>query len=941
MTYYERPGPGAGGLPARAAFASDAPSLSLNGTWRFHLAPSVADAPEGFEDPGFDDSGWAALPVPSTWQSHGHGKPAYTNFRYPFPVEAPHVPDENPTGDHRLSFDVPGSWRGKPVVLRFDGIDSCGRVWLNGTELGYTQGSRVPVEFDVSAVLRPGQRNVLAVRVHQWSAGSYLEDQDQWWLSGIFRDVRLVVRPEHGIPDFFVHAGYDHRTGHGSLRIDTTAGARVSVPELGLADAAVNETHDVGPIEGWTAETPRLYHGTLSATGEQVPLRIGFRTVEISDGVLTVNGRRIRFRGVNRHEFHPTLGRVVPPEVVRAELAEMKRHNINAIRTSHYPPDPLVLDLCDELGLWVMDECDLETHGYEVDDWPENPSDDPRWRDAYLDRMRRMVERDKNHPSIVLWSLGNESGIGRNHGAMADWTRLRDPSRPLHYERDREGRYVDVYSRMYPPPDEVARIGATKKMPFILCEYAHAMGNGPGRLVEYERLFDTYPRCQGGFVWEWLDHGIRQRTPDGTEFYAYGGDFGEEVHDGNFVIDGLVFPDRSPSPGLIEYAKVIEPVRIESVAGGIRVTNRRDFAALDDLSFDWVLEEEGREVARGALAVPRVAAGESVDVAVPKVPTTLAETWLTVNARLSDATEWAPAGHVVAWGQLPVRQPEPPVAPEPGQEAVRRGGELTVGRAAFDPVRGSLLRIGDVPVAGLRLDVWRAPTDNDRGSEEPLADRWRAAGLDRLQHRVLGLEASGGGLTVRTRSAAAGQREGLVATWRWTEDGAAVRLRLAIEPEGDWTVPLPRLGLRLALPALLDTVEWYGSGPGESYVDSCAAVRIGRFTRTVDQLQTPYVFPQENGNRRDVRWAELRDADGAGLRVKGAPTFELTARRWTSEALAAARHTYELVPDDVIHVNLDAGHTGLGSASCGPGVAERHRLIVAPTIFELTFRELG
>jgi beta-galactosidase len=946
LPYYEQPGPGRGLAPARAAFRSDAPAIDLCGRWRFHLSPTVAEAPDGFWRPDFDDTAWDHLPVPGHWQLHGYGHPAYTNVVYPFPVDPPHVPTDNPTGDYRLTIDVPAGWAGSPAVLRFDGIDSCGRVWLNGHELGVSLGSRLPAEFDVSALLVPGGRNLLAVRVHQWSAGSYLEDQDMWWMSGIFRDVTLLARPAGGIGDFFVHAGYDHTTGHGTLRVDTDAQARVSVPALGLVDAAVNTVHPVGPVRAWTAETPHRYEGTLATGAETVPLRIGFRTVRIRDGLLTVNGRRIGFRGVNRHEDHPDHGRAVPLEVVREELLLMKRHHVNAIRTSHYPPHPAVLDLCDELGLWVVDECDIETHGFGAHDWADNPSDDPRWEDAYLDRMRRMVERDKNHPSVIMWSLGNESGIGRNHGVMARWARSRDPGRPLHYEGDHECRYVDVYSTMYSSLAQVEAIGRyaeaaddrRRPMPFILCEYAHAAGNGPGGLRDYQDLFERYPRCQGGFVWEWLDHGIRQRTADGREFFAYGGDFGEPLHDGRFVIDGLVFPDRTPSPGLVELGAVFAPVTIvPDGPGRVRVANRYDFATLDGVRFDWVLAEAGRPVAEGVLDVAPLGPGEEAGVALPGLPATTGETWLTISARLATDRPWAPAGHALGRGQVAVR----PAAPRPLPAGARRRG-YALGPAEFDPARGTLRRLGELAVDGPRLDVWRAPTDNDAGNGGGLhlARTWRAAGLHRMQHRVVDLRLDGDAVVVTTRVAAAQERLGLLATYRWTADEEALALDLSVVPDGEFPFPLPRVGVRLAVPGDLSTVEWFGLGPGEAYVDSCQAVRVGRFIRTVDELQTPYVFPQENGVRMGVRWAELRDARGDGLRVWGPSPFHLTARRWTSEALDAARHTTDLTPDGVVHLNLDLGHTGLGSASCGPPVDVRYRLGAGPHTLRLVFHPL-
>jgi beta-galactosidase len=915
MSYIDDMSPGYGALPPRAAFRSDAPSLNLNGNWRFHLSPSLAQAPSGIELADFDDSGWAELAVPSNWQLHGYGKPWYTNVSYPFPIDPPFVPSENPTGDYRLEFDV--DWSG-PAVLRFDGIDSCGRVWLNGVELGVTRGSRLPVEFDVSSVLRPG-RNLLAVRVHQWSSGSYLEDQDMWWLSGIFRDVTLLSRPVGGLADYFLQASYDHTTGLGVVRVGTDGPAWLTVAELGIVDQSVDCSIDAGVVEPWTAETPRLYSGVLATDTERVPVRIGFRTVTIEDGQLKVNGQRILLRGVNRHEFHPTLGRAVPYEVARADVLLMKQHNINAVRTSHYPPHSSFLDLCDELGLWVVDECDLETHGFSQVGWDRNPSDDPQWRDAYLDRMARTVERDKNRPSVIMWSLGNEAHTGRNLAEMAQWTRERDSTRPVHYEGDADCSYVDVYSRMYASHAEVAEIGEEGSLPFVLCEYAHAMGNGPGGMLEYRELFERYPRCQGGFIWEWIDHGIKQ-----PGHFAYGGDFGEPIHDGSFIIDGLVFPDRTPSPGLIEFAKIIEPVRISSAADGVRVSNLYDFASLDHLAFSWVLEEEGVEVAAGRLSVPAVRPGHSVDLGLPELPATTKESWLTVRAALAKDSPWAPAGHVVAWGQVPVTASAP----------VSR--ETSVLPGDFD-VDGSLRSLFGISVQGPRLDLWRAPTENDRAGDEAV---WRDAGLHRLQHRVLSVHRGSQELVVRTRVAPPAKAFGMFVTSRWTGSAAALHLQVDVEPDGDWPCVLPRLGLRMALPGVFSQVEWFGLGPGEAYVDSRQAAMVGRFSASVDELQTPYVYPQENGNRAAVRWAALTDR-GRGLRIEGSPTFELTVRRWTSEDLDAAQHTSDLAARELVYLNLDISQNGLGSAACGPGVLPQYQLHVQPASFQLTFRPVS
>ncbi|WP_394618465.1 glycoside hydrolase family 2 TIM barrel-domain containing protein [Lentzea sp. JNUCC 0626] len=908
LSYLEDMGPGFGSVPPRSFFTSDAASLSLDGEWRFRLSPH-AEAPLGAEADDFDDSGWDTITVPGHWQLQGHGSPAYTNVRYPFPIDPPYVPTENPTGDHRLTFDLPEGWPSEPAVLRFDGVDSCGLLWLNGVELGVTRGSRLPTEFEVGHLLR-AKGNVLVVRVHQWSAGSYLEDQDMWWLSGIFRSVTLLSRPRGGVADYEIHASYDHVSGSGTLSVE---GGMLSVPELDVRDLLPGQSFSL-PVEPWSAERPRLYHGIVHTDVERVPVRIGFRTVAITDGVLTVNGARVVFRGVNRHEHHPRHGRAVPRETALQDVLLMKRHNVNAVRTSHYPPDPYFLELCDEYGLWVIDECDLETHGFGELGWSGNPSDSPQWTESYVDRMRRTVERDKNHPSIVLWSLGNESHTGANLAAMAAWTRDRDPSRPVHYEGDHDCEYVDVYSRMYASHAEVDEIGRTRAhgLPFVLCEFAHAMGNGPGGMLEYRELFERYPTVQGGFIWEWIDHGIER---DGH--FAYGGDFGEPLHDGNFVIDGLVFPDRTPSPGLVEFAKVFEPVRITAGESGIRVENFYDHVGLEHLRFDWVLEEEGVEVASGTLGAIR-----SEDVPLPDLPATTGEAWLTVRASLATSTSWAEAGHVVAWGQLPISEAVP--TPFAGSAALSDLVE-------FDQVSGLLTRFGDLSLDGPRLDLWRAPTDNDRGGDQPDEKAWRDAGLHRLQHRVIDVDTHESGLTVRTRVAPPAWGFGLLADYHWTASGDRLRLQVDVTPDGEWPCPLPRLGLRLALPSA-DVVEWFGEGPGEAYADSRQAARVGRFSSTVDALQTPYVFPQENGNRADARWLTI-----GGLRIEGEPTFDFTARRWTSEDLDQAKHIDELKPRDQVFLNLDLAQHGLGTASCGPGVLPQYRLHAQKCSFAVTF----
>jgi beta-galactosidase len=968
--------PGRGRSRPRAAFTSTAPLAELDGSWRFRLATGLHDLTEGFESADFDDMGWETIDVPSCWQMTGipgpalYGAPAYTNVVYPFPVDPPRVPDDNPTGEYRREFTLAPDWPAAGTLLRFDGVDSCFAVWLNGELIGDGKGSRLPTEFDVGTALRPG-RNVLAVRVHQWSAGSYLEDQDMWWLSGIFRPVQLLARPAGSVRDFFIHADFDYLTDCGTLVVDTANPATLTVPELGLVDADPAGPHVLPGVVPWSDEQPRLYAGELVTEAEHIPVRIGFRRMSVTGGLLTLNGKPILFRGVNRHEWDPYTGRAISHDAMLADVLLMKRHNINAVRTSHYPPDSRFLDLCDEYGLLVIDECDLETHGFALTGWRGNPSDDPAWRKAYLDRAERMVERDKNHPSVVIWSLGNEAGTGCNLADMAAWIRGRDPGRPIHYEGDHENcAYTDLYSKMYPGYDELAVIGHRqepptadpaldahrRQLPFLMCEYAHAMGNGPGGLADYQQLIDSHPRLQGGFVWEWIDHGIAQRIPAGPggparDYYAYGGDFGEPVHDGNFVIDGLVHPDRTPSPGLAEYKKIAEPVRICIDIGGktVSVTNLHHHRDTGYLRWRWQLEDEGLLQGDGEIPIPATPADGTSTVPWPEELALLTATpvsgerWLTVTASLAQDEPWAAAGHEIAWVQalLGERARARPRSRGAAPPAVSGDGRIIIlGDAAFDARTGSMLRMRDVPVGGPRLDLWRAPVDNDRGSRSgiPVADAWRRTGLDRLQHNLLSLEVGSAGLLVRTRVAPAGTDLAVLADYRWEADPSEpgrIWLTVRTQPTGHWPCPLPRLGVSMTVPDAIREVSWFGLGPGEAYRDSKAAARVGRWAAAVEDMQTPYVRPQENGNRHQVRWARLAGPGGDGLAITGTPWFDLTARRWSTQALGSATHTYQLEPRGKIHLNLDLAHHGIGSASCGPDLPGRHQLVAAPATFTI------
>ncbi|WP_345632237.1 glycoside hydrolase family 2 TIM barrel-domain containing protein [Rugosimonospora acidiphila] len=956
-------GPGTGGIAPRARFDSGLPELSLDGQWRFLLSPSPLAAPAGVGEEDFDDSGWGSIPVPSSWPMHGHGQPAYTNVVYPFPVDPPFVPDANPIGDHRRRFDVPDELLGG-ALLRFDGVDSAAAVWLNGRLLGTTRGSRLPTEFEVGDLLRR-RDNVLAVRVAQFSAASYVEDQDMWWLPGIFRSVTLLAHPAGALRDVFVHAAF--AGGRGELRVEVDGPdrelTRVSVPELDVRDLAPGVTLDAGPVRPWSAERPHLYDLVVRTPAQRVTLRVGFRTVTVEDSQIRVNGNPVLFRGVNRHEHHPDFGRAVPAQTALDELRLMKRHNLNAIRTSHYPPHPDVLRWADELGFYVIDECDLETHGFSHVGWRRNPSGDPAYRDALLDRMARMVERDKNHPSVLIWSLGNEAGVGDNLEAMAGWVKERDPSRLVHYEGDwQRAGYVDVYSRMYPSVTEVEAIGQFEEpevddpeldahrrgLPFLMCEYAHAMGNGPGGLSEYQAAFESSPRLHGGFVWEWLEHGIHRTTPDGVRYDAYGGDFGEPVHDGNFVIDGLVSADRVPRPGLLDVKKVVEPVRM-AVGEDWRtlsLTNLHDVSDLSEFALRWCVRDETGRRSDGGLDPVRVAPGQSATVALPAEVTgeRIDGRVLTVSLVLAHAADWAPEGHEVAWCQAG-RVPAQPVAPVASPAApVSTPDGLRLGPALFDAGTGLLRCLRGLPVDGPEFGLWRAPTDNDRGTDSTAggrrpadADVWERLGLPRLVSRTVSVESTGDGLVVVRRSGTAGRDHAVDVTYRWESDGAGLRLAVEVNPVGPWTGTWARIGIDLTLPATLTEVEWAGLGPGPKYPDTGQAQRQGWYSATVADLGVDYVRPQENGARAGVSRLRLRDpASGRELTVRG-PEFSFTARPWSQRALASARHTFDLAPDGRLYLMLDHAQHGIGTASCGPGPLPRYTLTPGPARFDLWF----
>ncbi|GMK43940.1 beta-galactosidase [Paenibacillus glycanilyticus] len=970
---------------------------SLNGNWKFHYAQGPEWAPEAFFEESYDVSGWDEIQVPGHWQLKGYGHPHYTDLYYPFPVNPPHVPNDNPTGSYVREFELPPYWNGRKLSVKFDGVDSAFHVWVNGEFVGYSQGSRLTSEFDLTPYAKAGI-NRMAVRVYQWSDGSYLEDQDMWYMSGIFRDVYLVSEPTSiRIADYRIVTELDAQycDANLSVKVELSGDNLQGEVRLNLLDQEGNAVASaVNPIDSasqdqavtefalpvtkpalWSAESPALYHLTISIVDqhdhmmETVAQRVGFRKIEVKDGQFLVNGKAILLKGVNRHDHHPDTGRTVTLSTMIQDVMMMKQHNINAVRTAHYPNDPRFYDVCDEYGLYVMEEADLETHGFEPLGNISRLSDDPAWQDAYVDRIRRMVERDKNHPSVLFWSLGNESGFGCNFRAMSEWCKQADPTRLIHYEEDREAEVCDVVSTMYSSVEKMEGFGqlVDHPKPHILCEFAHAMGNGPGGLKTYFDTFDAYRRLQGGFVWEWIDHGISRKTADGKDDYAYGGDYGDEPNNSNFVIDGLVRPDRTPSPGLIEYKKIIEPVRVEYLSNHrIRVVNRYDFITLDHLHADWSVIADGRTVQSGVLVLPLIGPGESAELDVPvRMDAQLshldsgAERWLNIGFSLAADCSWGERGHELAWAQLALEAAERNASaaavnlPTRSLSCSEEGREIILEndlfQIAFDSrqsgIRSLRMNGQELVNKGPRLNFWRAPIDNDM---YVLPD-WRKAHLDKLSERIDGcqwerLDEGTVRISWISRIAPPVHDWGFRCETVYTVTGSGlIMIDIHGVPEGKPPAMLPKIGLQMELPPSMDNVKWYGRGPGESYSDSKEAGRFGVYSKTVDELFTPYIYPQENGNRTDVRWVSVTDGGGIGLLAVGEPTLEFSARRYADADLEAARHASDLVPRDFITLNLDYRQNGLGSNSCGPAQAPdcmvtpdefRFRVLLKPYLSE-------
>ncbi|WP_302938496.1 beta-galactosidase subunit alpha [Megamonas funiformis] len=959
---------------------------NLNGVWKFMFLDAPEYSPEGFFNSDFDVTKMDDITVPGNWQLQGYGKMHYSDLWYNFPINPPYVPTENPTGIYKRTFFVEESYRDKKIIIRFCGVDSAYHLWINGKEVGYSKVARNESEFDITDLIRVGEENDVTVRVYQWSDGTYLEDQDMWWESGIFRDVELIGVPKDGINDYKVIADLDDEYKNGIFKVEaflrTTKEVNVTFE---LVDAGENTVFTktvvakegkacidevIADVNHWTAETPYLYKlfMTVEDDGqivEVIPQNVGFRNIRLNGETFLVNGVAIKFKGVNRHDYSPQNGRVVSREEIEKDIILMKEFNINAIRTSHYPNSYYLYDLCDEYGMYLIAETDLECHGFELTGDYKWITDDPSWELAYVSRMTRMIERDKNHPAIIFWSLGNESAFGCNFRKMTDVAHEMDPTRLVHYEGDFDVESADVYSTMYTwienpkKPYLMKDIIEKSKKPHIHCEYCHAMGNGPGNLKDYQDLVYAHDKLQGGFVWEWFDHGIESFTESGEKYYRYGGDFGDDPSNKDFCIDGLIMPDRTPSPGLYEYKKVIEPITTTAVdiqKGIINLLSRYDFANLDRFNLVYKVMEDDVILQTGFMAVPSIEARANKDIILPYDLSAIkvkpgAHYYVNISYQLREDTSYASSGHELATAQfeLPLYKEGIVVRPEGILNVEKEHTTLHVKGANFsldfNLVNGNLMNIVrdgmQVLSKGPRLTLWRAPISNDM----EIIDKLKKVYFLHLEHEVvmnIDYHMEGNILKVE------------VDTINSTTNSAwhfKTKYVYTVCPSGDILIDvegtpsgrvdlapdmLPRIGVSMHLDKSMEHVRYFGMGPGENYADSKEAAQMGLYANTVDGLFTNYVIPQENGNHMGCKWVSMTNDRGMGLLASTEGDFNFSASWYEDKDLDDAKHTCDLVKRDYIVFNVDYKQNALGTNSCGQWQLDKYRAKFED--FKLSFR---
>ena len=948
----------------------------LNGTWKFQYFNSIYDIQDSFFEKNYDTENFDEIQVPSVWQMAGYDTHQYTNIRYPFPFDPPYVPQDIPCGAYVHTFEYSRDEKAPKSFLNFEGVDSCFYVWINGSYIGYSQVSHMTSEFDVTDVLQDGT-NTVAVLVMKWCDGSYLEDQDKFRMSGIFRDVYILKRPKQAISDYHIKTRIEDMLAkveiemkfysplNVKISIEDRNGAVVALGSIAEEGTAVLE---IASPELWNTENPYLYKLILETENEVIVDHIALRKIEIKDQVIYLNGQKIKFRGVNRHDSDPVTGFTINPEQITTDLTLMKQHNFNAIRSSHYPNAPFFYEMCDKYGFMVIDEADIEAHGpfmiYRKEDtdynrfkrWNEKIADDPVWEEAIVDRVKLMVERDKNRFCIVMWSMGNESAYGCNFEKALEWTKNFDPDRITQYESARYRNYdetydysnLDVYSRMYPALSEIQEyLDKDGSKPFLLVEYCHSMGNGPGDFEDYFQMIQDNDKMCGGFVWEWCDHAIAHGTAEnGKTIYAYGGDHGEEIHDGNFCMDGLVYPDRTVHTGLLEYKNVYRPARVISYdkeSGELVLHNYMDFDDLKDyVKISYELTQDGLVISKGKLpevsAAPHSEGKINLKINVPES----GKCYLKFIYHLKKELPLLDEDHILGFDEIEVSQKDAKCQlAEKWVEKTVTDSELQVseddtqihikGREFAYTIDRRTALFTEMKFAGreylnhpMELNIWRAPTDNDMY----IKSEWKKAHYDKAYTRAYTTEVVQGKHGVKITSHASVVAEtvqkilDVTITWK-IEAAGKIDADIAVTKDDEFP-DLPRFGVRMFLDKKLSAVRYFGMGPQESYCDKHQAASHGLYQANVDDLHEDYIRPQENGSHYDCEYVELNNSR-YGIVASAEKAFSFNASYYTQEELEKKTHNYELIESDSVVFCVDYALNGIGSNSCGPVVLDQYR----------------
>ena len=948
----------------------------LNGTWKFQYYNSIYDIQESFFEKDYDTENFDEIQVPSVWQMAGYDTHQYTNIRYPFPFDPPYVPQDIPCGAYAHTFDYHKDENAPKAFLNFEGVDSCFYVWVNGSYVGYSQVSHMTSEFDITDLLQDG-KNTIAVLVMKWCDGSYLEDQDKFRMSGIFRDVYILKRPEQAISDYHIKTKIEDMLAKIELDVKfySPANVKISIEDKNGAVVAVGSITEEGTAvleiaspELWNTENPYLYKLILETENEVIVDHIALRKIEIKDQVIYLNGQKIKFRGVNRHDSDPVTGFTISVEQITTDLTLMKQHNFNAIRSSHYPNAPFFYEMCDKYGFMVIDEADIEAHGpfmlYRKEDtdynrfkrWNEKIADDPAWESAIVDRVKLMVERDKNRLCIVMWSMGNESAYGCNFEKALAWTKKFDPDRITQYESARYRNYdetydysnLDVYSRMYPALSEIQEyLDKDGSKPFLLVEYCHSMGNGPGDFEDYFQMIQDNDKMCGGFVWEWCDHAIAHGTAEnGKTIYAYGGDHGEDIHDGNFCMDGLVYPDRTAHTGLLEYKNVYRPARVVSYdkeSGELVLHNYMDFDDLNDyVNISYELTQDGLVIGKGKLSEVSVAPHRegktNLKVNVPES----GKCYLKLIYHLKKEMPLLEEDHILGFDEIEVSQKDAKCQlAEKWMEKTATNSELQVnendtqihikGREFSYTIDRRTALFTEMKFAGreylnhpMELNIWRAPTDNDMY----IKSEWKKAHYDKAYTRAYTIEVAQGKHGVKITSHASVVAEtvqkilDVTITWKIAAAGK-IDADIAVTKDGEFP-DLPRFGVRMFLDKKLSDARYFGMGPQESYRDKHQAASHSLYRANVGDLHEDYIRPQENGSHYDCEYVELNNSR-YGIVASAEKAFSFNASYYTQEELEKKTHNYELTESDSVVFCVDYALNGIGSNSCGPVVLDQYR----------------